>query len=134
MKKALFVLIALFTLSTGAFAQTKNTLVVTNLSPERFKAIISNDKTPQIIDLRTTDEIKSKGYIKGAIQIDYLGKDFDKNIVELDKTKPVYIYCAAGGRSGDAAEQMEKLGFKHVYNLEKGFSEWAAKGMPVEKR
>jgi len=134
MKKAILLLIAIVSLSTGAFAQTKNTLVVMNLSPERFKAIISNDKTPIIIDLRTTEEIKSKGYIKGAIQMDYLAKDFDKKIAEVDKTKPVYIYCAAGGRSGDAAEQMEKMGFKHVYNLEKGFSEWAAKGMPVEKK
>ena len=134
MKKAFFAFIAIITLSTGAVAQTKNTMVVTNLSPERFKAIIANDKMPAIIDLRTTDEIKSKGYIKGAIQMDYLGKDFDTKLATLDKTKPVYIYCAAGGRSGDAAEQMEKLGFKHVYNLEKGFSEWAAHGMPVEKK
>jgi|SRR6218665_173173 len=134
MKKIFFAFIAIITLSTGAFAQTKNTMVVTNLSPERFKAIIANDKTPQVIDLRTTDEIKSKGYIKGAIQMDYLAKDFDTKLATLDKSKPVYIYCAAGGRSGDAAEQMEKLGFTHVYNLEKGISEWISHGMPVEKK
>lgn len=134
MKKIALVLIAVVSFAASSLAQTKNTSVVTNLSPERFKAIIASDKTPMIIDLRTTDEIKSKGYIKGAIQIDYLAKDFDKKIAEVDKTKTCYIYCAAGGRSGDAAEQMEKMGFKRVYNLEKGFSDWLAKGMPVEKK
>ncbi|OFY85853.1 MAG: hypothetical protein A3F72_12595 [Bacteroidetes bacterium RIFCSPLOWO2_12_FULL_35_15] len=107
--------------------------MVTNLSAERFKAIIENDKEGLIIDLRTTDEI-NKGFIKGAVQLDFLAKDSEKQIDKLDKNKTYYIYCASGGRSGDAAEYMEKHGFKRVYNLEKGFSDWAKKGFPVEKK
>lgn len=133
MKKTFLIIVAIFSFGSNTFAQTANTTVVTNLSAERFKAIIANDKEGVIIDLRTTDEI-NKGFIKGSVQLDFLAKDSEKQIDKLDKNKTYYIYCAAGGRSGDAAEYMEKHGFKRVYNLEKGFSDWAKKGFPVEKK
>lgn len=133
MKKNFLIIITIFSFGSSTFAQTANTTIVTNLSAERFKAIIENDKEGLIIDLRTTDEI-NKGFIKGAVQLDFLAKDSEKQIDKLDKNKTYYIYCASGGRSGDAAEYMEKHGFKRVYNLEKGFSDWAKKGFPVEKK
>jgi len=107
--------------------------VVTNLSAVRFKTIIENDKNGVVIDLRTNDEI-TKGYIKGAVQIDFLAKDAEAQIDKLDKTKTYYIYCAGGGRSTEAAEMMEKKGFKKVYTLEKGFSEWEQKKFPIEQK
>ena len=134
MKKYLIILLTVIAFGSVSRAQPKNTTVITNLSPERFKAAIAGEKAPMIIDLRTNDEIKNKGYIKGSVQIDYLAKDFDLKLSVLDKSKTYYIYCAAGGRSGDCAEQMEKQGFKRVFNLEKGFSDWAAKGMPIERK
>ena len=87
-----------------------------------------------MIDLRTDDEIKSKGMIKGALQIDFLGKDAELAISKLDKKKTYLIYCAGGGRSGDCAELMQKSGFKEVINLEKGFTEWKNKGFDIEKK
>ena len=132
MKKYFLILITIFSIGIGASAQTKSN-VISNLSTERFKAIIANDKGGMIIDLRTIDEI-SKGYIKGAVQIDYLAKDFDAKMSKLDKTKTYYIYCQSGGRSADAADYMEKQGFKKVYTLEKGFSDWKAKEFPVEQK
>ena len=138
MKKQIFTLLAVLSLGFTSFAQTAtatavNNVVVTNLSTERFKAIIVNAKPGELIDLRTTDEM-NKGFIKGAIQLDFLAKDAAKQIDKLDKTKPYYVYCAAGGRSSEAAEYMSKHGFKQVYNLEKGFSDWAKKGFAVDKK
>jgi rhodanese-related sulfurtransferase len=133
MKKQFLIFIAMFSFGINAFAQTANTTVVTNLSAERFKAIIENDKNGVLIDLRTTDEI-NRGFIKGAVQLNFLAKDAEQQLDKLDKNKTYYIYCASGGRSSDAAEYMEKSGFKRVYNLEKGFSDWAKKGFPVEKK
>lgn len=138
MKKQIFTLLAVLTLGFASFAQTAtatavNNVVVTNLSTERFKAIIANAKPGELIDLRTTDEM-NKGFIKGAVQLDFLAKDAEKQIDKLDKNKPYYVYCAAGGRSSEASEYMSKHGFKQVYNLEKGFSDWAKKGLPVEKK
>ena len=105
MKKLIFLFFAIIATSNVADAQSNST-VVTNLSTERFKVIIENDKNASIIDLRTTDEITKKGYIKGAIQLDFLAKDAEKQVDKLDKNKTYYIYCAGGGRSGDCAEYM----------------------------
>lgn len=133
MKKLILLFIALVSINVSN-AQSKDA-VITNLSSERFKAITTNDKTAGgIIDLRTTEEITNKGYIKGAIQLDFLAKDAEKQIDKLDKNKTYYIYCAGGGRSSEAATYMEKNGFKRVYTLEKGLSEWLQKGFPVEKK
>jgi len=133
MKKLIIVFIAFVSITNVSNAQSKNP-VVTNLSSERFKAIVGNDKNGVLLDLRTTEEIKSKGYIKGAIQLDFLAKDSEKQIDKLDKNKTYYIYCASGGRSSDCAEYMEKHNFTKVYTLEKGLSDWLQKGFPVENK
>jgi rhodanese-related sulfurtransferase len=127
MKKILSSL-SLLMIVACSYGQT-NTAVVTHLSAERFKAIM-NDKNGMIIDLRTPEEI-SKGHIANAVYIDFLAKDAEQQILKLDKSKTYYVYCASGGRSGDAAEFMEKHGFKRVYNLNNGFDGWKKKGFPV---
>jgi len=134
MKKYILIFASIISTALVSFSQVSNSTVVTNLTSKDFKTLSANDKSSVIIDLRTDDEIKSKGFIKGAVQLDFLAKDAEQKIDKLDKSKTYYVYCAAGGRSGEAAEYMEKHGFKRVFNLEKGFSDWAAKGMPVEKK
>jgi len=131
MKNILILLVSISSLY--ACSQTANTKVFTNLSSEEFQKQAKSDANNVIIDLRTTEEI-NKGYIKGAIQLDFLAKDAEAQIDKLDKNKTYYVYCQSGGRSGDAAEYMEKHGFKKVFNLEKGFSNWKSKGLPVEKK
>jgi rhodanese-related sulfurtransferase len=90
-------------------------------------------KNGVLIDLRTNDEIKNKGTIKGSQQIDFLAKDSEKVIEALDKNKTYYIFCASGGRSGQCAELMQKAGFKEVIDLEKGFDGWKNKGYDIHK-
>lgn len=128
------VIIVFIAITNNSKAQQKTSTVVTNVSSERFNAIISSDKNGVILDLRTTDEINNKGYIKGSVQLDFLSKDAEKKMDQLDKNKTYYIYCASGGRSGDAAEYMQTHGFKRVFNLQKGFSEWLQKGLPIENK
>jgi phage shock protein E len=131
MKRILSLLVIVVASLNGMHAQT-NTTVVTHLPAERFKAICA-DPNGVILDLRTAEEI-SKGYIKGATFLDFLAKGSEKQIDQLDKKKTYYVYCAGGGRSADCAEYMEKHGFTRVYNLEKGFSDWVKKGLPVEQK
>lgn len=125
MKKILTIL-TLF-ISVISFSQTK----IENVDAATFKKLI-DEKKSVLIDLRTDDELKNKGYIKGATQIDYFKKDAEATISKLDKRKTYLIYCAGGGRSGECAELMEKKGFTHVVNLEKGFDDWKKKGFEVE--
>jgi rhodanese-related sulfurtransferase len=121
MKKLfLFILVAF---SSTVLSQTK----VENVDAATFKKYI-DEKKGILIDLRTNDELKSKGMIKGATQIDFLDKDAEERILKLDKKKTYLVYCAGGGRSGDCAELMEKNGFSHVVNLEKGIEGWKKSG------
>jgi phage shock protein E len=121
MKELLIVMFAVIT--SAVFSQTKTE----NVDPVTFKKYI-DEKKGILIDLRTDDELKNKGMIKGALQIDFLAKDAEDKISKLDKKKTYLIYCAGGGRSGDCAELMEKQGFTHVVNLEKGIEGWKKSG------
>ena len=126
--KKIVILFALFA-SVISFAQTK----VEHVDAATFKKII-DEKKSLLIDLRTDDELKNKGYIKGATQIDYFKKDAEMIISKLDKKKTYLIYCAGGGRSGECAELMQKAGFVHVVDLEKGFDDWKKKGFEIEMK
>jgi rhodanese-related sulfurtransferase len=121
MKK--LITLGLIVLSISVFGQSK----VENVDAATFKKYIDGKKGV-LIDLRTDDELKSKGMIKGAMQIDFLAKDAEEKISKLDKKKTYLIYCAGGGRSGDCAELMEKQGFSHIVNLEKGIEGWKKSG------
>ncbi|MBI3520929.1 MAG: rhodanese-like domain-containing protein [Bacteroidetes bacterium] len=126
--KKILILLAILT-SGLCFSQTK----IENVDAATFKKLI-DEKKSYLIDLRTDDELKNKGFIKGAAQIDYFKKDAEAVIAKLDKKKTYLIYCAGGGRSGECAELMQKLGFVHVVNLEKGFDDWKKKGFEVEMK
>lgn len=103
-----------------------------NVDAAEFKKLIDENKSV-LIDLRTPEEIKSKGMIKGAKQIDYFSKNAEAEIDKLDRKKTYLIYCAGGGRSSECAALMEKKGFKSVVNLEKGFDDWKRKGFEIQK-
>jgi rhodanese-related sulfurtransferase len=105
---------------------------IIDVESSAFKKMIG-EKNTVLIDLRTSEEITTKGKIKTAQQIDYLAKDAEQKILSLDRSKTYLLYCAGGGRSEECAILMEKNGFKKIVNLEKGFSEWKQKGFEIEK-
>jgi phage shock protein E len=103
---------------------------IENLKSSEFKELADSVPGAVIIDLRTTDELKS-GIIPNAINIDFFAKDFETRIGNLDPAKPYFVYCASGGRGVETFELMGKKGFKQVYNLQGGFTAWKKAGMPV---
>ncbi len=89
-------------------------------------------KNIQILDVRTADEYKS-GHIAHALQADWNNQDqFRSRAGHLDKTKPLYVYCASGGRSKAAAQWFRTNGYTEVYELTGGFIQWKGDGKPVE--
>ena len=96
------------------------------LQPDQFENAIKTDKSAQVLDVRTPGEFFS-GHISNALQADWNDREeFDRRIVFVDKTKPVYVYCLAGGRSAAAAEKMRKLGYLQVFELKGGINAWKA--------
>ena len=124
-------IISILLIFAGLMAYSQNP--VKNVNAETFKKML-DEKKAVLIDLRTNDEINNKGKIKGAQQIDFLGKDAEANIGKLDRKKTYLIYCAGGGRSSDCGELMQKMGFTSIVNLEKGFDDWKRKGFEIEKK
>ncbi|GJM30612.1 MAG: hypothetical protein DHS20C17_32470 [Cyclobacteriaceae bacterium] len=86
----------------------------------------------QLIDVRTPEEV-AEGTIDGAQNIDFRDPKFKQQIATLDKTKPIAVYCGAGGRSGKTSQLLEELGFQEIYDLTGGFTQWEAENFPVVK-
>lgn len=116
--------------ANGQTKQTKGT--IEDVDSKRFKEL-SDVGNGIILDVRTPKEVAG-GFIPGAVHIDIYEDDFEQAINKLAKDKVVFVYCAAGGRSSDAAGLLQKNGFTKIYNLEDGFSDWKKKGFPVEKK
>jgi rhodanese-related sulfurtransferase len=101
------------------------------LSPVDFEKGLAG-KTSQLLDVRTAGEYKS-GHIAHSLQADWNNQDqFKSRAMHLDKSKPVYVYCASGGRSRSAAQWLRTNGYSQVYELTGGFIKWKGEGKPVE--
>jgi len=128
--KCLFNIIAAFIFSFTIFscsAQTNSALTTSE-----FESGISTKDSIQILDVRTPGEYGS-GHIKGALLADWNNKEeFKRRVAFIDKNKPVYVYCLAGGRSAAAAEKMRAEGYEAVYELKGGINAWKADNKPLE--
>lgn len=101
----------------------------TNLTVNEFVRVYQSTTNAQLLDVRTPAEWK-KGKVATATCVDFMNNNFKKNAAKLDKSKPVFVYCASGGRSVKASEILQNAGFKQVYNLTGGgFSQLRDKGL-----
>ena len=96
----------------------------------QFEKLI-NQEPRQILDVRTPEEW-AEGTIKDAQKMNFFDTNFQEQLDQLDKKKPVFVYCKSGGRSGQAAKQLETKGFI-VYNLSGGITAWKAAGKSTTK-
>ncbi|MEI7736607.1 MAG: thioredoxin domain-containing protein, partial [Ferruginibacter sp.] len=91
-----------------------------------------NKEAVQLLDVRTPGEYAG-GHIKNTLLANWNDKDeFNRRISFIDKNKPVYVYCLAGGRSAAAADKMRGMGFKNVFELEGGINAWKAANKNLE--
>lgn len=91
----------------------------TNLTPQEFIAKVKTTKDAQLLDVRTPQEWEA-GKITSSSCINVNDAAFKQQIEKLDKNKPIFVYCAAGGRSSKAAPILQQAGFKYIYNLTGG--------------
>ena len=120
MKKILTILLSA-TVLTSCSGQEKSISVI---APSEFAQKLEFEKNPQLIDVRTPGEFAG-GHIDGAKNIDWNGDDFARQASQLDKSRPVFVYCKIGGRSGQAATRLSKMGYQ-VYDLKGGIMKWDA--------
>jgi rhodanese-related sulfurtransferase len=105
---------------------------VKKLDPQNFDKKLKESKEAILIDVRTPGEY-AQGHLANAVSIDIYASDFKSRVGKLDKTKPVFVYCKAGSRSGSAVNIMEEMGFKEVYDLSGGIIGWQQANKPTVK-
>ncbi|MBT0811234.1 thioredoxin fold domain-containing protein [Litoribacter ruber] len=138
MKKILFVLALSTILSACGEGQLKvqdqnvSDFQVQDVNATKFKEVIEQGEGI-ILDVRTSEEVYSKGYIQDASLLDYYDEDFREKISLMSKDKDIYLYCASGGRSIEVVKMMEELGFKRVYHLNNGLMDWENAGFTLVK-
>ena len=120
-------LILLFLITSLVACKSQTTQVVKVVDVTTFKKGIAK-KDIQLIDVRTPAEFK-EGYIEKAILIDFKAENFKTKVQELDKNKPVYLYCRSGKRSALASTILKDLGFNEIVDLEGGYLAWSKKIM-----
>ncbi|MBK0400138.1 rhodanese-like domain-containing protein [Limibaculum sp. M0105] len=76
-------------------------------------------------------------HIPGAINVPVKSDDFAERIQAVaNKNDEVVVYCqnTECDASPRAAERMEKLGFKRVFDYEAGKDDWRKAGLPIEQK
>ncbi|QEC67189.1 DUF953 domain-containing protein [Panacibacter ginsenosidivorans] len=127
MKYLFLVLMNVVLFSCSSTAQQTNT----DVDVSTFQQHLAKENV-QVLDVRTAGEYQG-GHIKNAMLADWMNPEQFKDRVQyLDKSKPVLVYCASGGRSGKAAQWLAQNGFTTVENLKGGFTQWKIENKPVE--
>ncbi len=97
------------------------------LPPERVAALLEEGGA-QVVDVRTPEEHEA-GYIAGARHIPVAM--LSEAAGELDRSRPLVLYCRGGERSGTAAEAFAASGWE-AYSMEGGLLAWSEAGLPLE--
>ena len=92
--------------------------------------INGNGSRPVVVDVREPWEYQ-QGHVPGALLMP-LGK-LSGLLEELDVEKPVAVICATGNRSQSASALLGQKGFKTIYNVLGGTTQWAHSGLELVK-
>lgn len=97
------------------------------ISAVQLYDLMQEEPGVQVIDVRRPGEWQG-GHVEHARQkpLDHL----TTLLGDLDKSKPVAVYCKGGYRSAIAASLLQRAGFEHVMNMTGGFDAWSACQLP----
>jgi rhodanese-related sulfurtransferase len=103
---------------------------VNHITVEEFFNNPGNYEDSLVIDVRDQAEYEVS-HIPGAIHMPHA-----ENIAALaiEKDKNIIVYCSVGYRSAIVAQQLQKLGFNNVTNLEGSIFSWANQGLPMNNQ
>ena len=86
------------------------------------------DEGAQLVDVRADHEWEV-GRIAGATHLPL--PELPQRLGEIDKDRPVVLYCRGGNRSSMATEALTDAGYDAV-KLSEGIVGWSGEGLPLE--
>ena len=95
------------------------------ISDAQFTEIQDTDYI--LVDVRTIEEYES-GHIQDAINFDFYSESFQKEILSLDKSASIVLYCRTQNRSTKTANYLKENGYKEITVLEGGITSWVKNG------
>jgi rhodanese-related sulfurtransferase len=97
-------------------------------TPQQVSELLAADPNVQLIDVRTAEE-HAAGRIDGGRLIE-LG-ELALRAAEIDRDRPVILYCRSGARSAMATEALSQAGYD-AHNMAGGMLDWHAAALPIE--
>ncbi|MEC9432717.1 MAG: rhodanese-like domain-containing protein [Pseudomonadota bacterium] len=91
-----------------------------------------------VVDVRDPAEVAASGKVPGAVNVPRAMLEFradpdsPAHVEGFERSRPVIVYCASGGRSALAGRTLTEMGYETVRNLG-GFKDWVAAGGEVER-
>ena len=97
-------------------------------------SVISNTQFTEIqdtnyilVDVRTADEYES-GHIQDAVNFDFYSESFQNEILSLDKSSSIILYCRTQNRSTKTANYLKENGYKEITVIAGGITSWVKNG------
>jgi len=121
--------ILLLLMSNYASAQYKNDNVLfKTVDPTALYKTLQGTKDYVLLDVRSAGEFEDTssfsrlnlGHLKGAVNIDV--NDLGKRLNELDRSKPIFVYCSHSQRSRNASRILADSGFTNITNVNGGLT------------
>ena len=98
---------------------------INEISDAQFTEIQDTDFI--LVDVRTTEEYES-GHIQDAINFDFYSESFQNDILTLDKSSSIILYCRTQNRSTKTANYLKENGYKEIIVLAGGITSWVKNG------
>ena len=98
---------------------------INEISDAQFTEIQDSDYI--LVDVRTIEEYES-GHIQDAVNFDFYSESFQKEILSLDKSSSIILYCRTQNRSTKTANYLKENGYKEITVLEGGITSWVKNG------
>jgi len=93
---------------------------IRNVDARELPEILRQDPRAKLIDVREESEYAA-GHVRGA---EWIGKGIIERDIESrhpDKNETLYLYCGGGFRSAIAADNLQKMGYRNVVNVDGGW-------------
>ena len=98
---------------------------INEISDAQFTEIQDSDYI--LVDVRTIEEYES-GHIQDAINFDFYSESFQKEILSLDKSSSIILYCRTQNRSTKTANYLKENGYKEISVIAGGITSWVKNG------